>query len=76
MIRLSGVPTIISLIIYLLLFTIIYYSHYNLLARVIHVFGIFVCEKQLADFILAIQATLSFFSSLFVLSYGFMGVST
>ena len=46
----------------------------NLLVRVI--FGEFVCEKQLADFILAIQATLSFFLSFFVLSYGFMGVST
>ena len=40
------------------------------------IFGKFVCEKQLVDFILAIEATMSFFLSFFVLSYGFMGVSS
>ena len=46
----------------------------DLLARVN--FGKFVCKKQLADFILAVLATLSFFSSFFVLSYGFVAMST
>ena len=41
-----------------------------LFARVI--FGEFVCKKQLADFILAIWATMSFFSSF---CNGFVGVS-
>ena len=43
-----------------------------LLARVI--FGEFVCEKQLADIILAIWVTTSFFSSFFILSNGFVGI--
>ena len=39
------------------------------------IFGEFVCKKQLADFLLAILATTSFFLSFFVLSNGFVGVS-
>ena len=46
----------------------------DLMVRVI--FGKFVCEKQLVDFILAIRATTSFFSSFFILSCGYMSVST
>ena len=39
------------------------------------IFDEFVYEKQLADFLLAIRATTSFFLSFFVLSNGFVGVS-
>ena len=39
------------------------------------IFGELVCEKQLAYFILAIWAITFFFSSFFVLSNGFVGVS-
>ena len=50
--------------VFLYMCDIIPYIQDDLLARII--FGKFVCEKQLAAFILAIRATIPFFSSFFV----------